>query len=141
MTNVIAANAAISCEDSGALSATSDYVSFAKKLALVSTERFGAANAWSTFACRYWPVGPSEHAQPIHAPGTPTILLVGSTQDPATPYSWARAVASELDHAVLLTRSGYGHTAYFASSCVMTDVDRYLVDLVVPAPATVCASD
>jgi pimeloyl-ACP methyl ester carboxylesterase len=138
--NLIAANTAINCEDSGALPALGDYAPFARQLATISPD-FGASTAWSSFVCLYWPVAPSEHTQPIRAPGAPTILVVGSTGDPATPYAWAQAVASMLDHAVLLTRSGFGHTAYFSSSCIVNDVDRYLVDLALPAKGTICSSD
>jgi pimeloyl-ACP methyl ester carboxylesterase len=139
VSNIIAAITAISCEDSGALATNNDYPLFAKQLGAISPD-FGAANAWSSFICRFWPVRPSEHPQPVHAAGSPPILVVGSTEDPATPYPWARAVAGELDHGVLLTRTGYGHTAYFFSSCIMTAVDRYLVQLAVPRTGTVCGS-
>jgi hypothetical protein len=77
----------------------------------------------------------------VSAPGAPPIVVVGSTGDPVTPYAWARSLAHQLDRGVLLTRTGYGHTAYGFSSCVRTDVDRYLLTRQPPAAATTCASN
>ena len=60
-------------------------------------------------------------------PGAPPILVVGTTNDPATPYAWAVSVAKELDRGVLLTHDGDDHVAYFYSACVASrraDVPR-----------------
>ncbi len=72
---------------------------------------------------------------------SPPIVVVGTTGDPATPYAQAQALAGQLDHGVLLTRVGEGHTAYDFSSCIRNYVDDYLTNLTVPpagtaAPAT-----
>jgi hypothetical protein len=66
--------------------------------------------------------------------------VVGTTGDPATPYSWAVNVSHELAHGVLLTRDGQDHVAYFYSPCVRQDVETYLTSGVTPPPATVCTS-
>jgi hypothetical protein len=67
------------------------------------------------------------------------VLVVGTTDDPATPFSAAQHVAAQLAQGVLLTRRGTGHVASFSSGCVRSAVERYLVDLVPPAPGTVCS--
>ena len=54
---------------------------------------FGATTVWLGLPCTFWPV-PAASRPPIHAPGAPPILVVGNTDDPATPYSWAQSVAS-----------------------------------------------
>ena len=65
--------------------------------------------------------------------------MVGTTRDPATPYRWARALASDLSSGVLLGWNGDGHTAYGeGSACVDTIVNRYLISLKVPRSGTVC---
>jgi hypothetical protein len=69
------------------------------------------------------------------------VVVVGSTHDPATPYRWAQELTAQLPGAVLLTRTGDGHTAYSNSSCVRSWVDRYLTTLSLPPQHTVCASD
>jgi pimeloyl-ACP methyl ester carboxylesterase len=72
------------------------------------------------------------------ARGAGPMLVVGTTDDPATPYSWAVSLAQHLD-APLLTWEGDGHTAYGRSNQCITDaVDAYLVDGTVPPDGTVC---
>ncbi len=70
------------------------------------------------------------------APGAPPILVVGTTNDPATPYAWAVSVAKELDSGVLLTHDGDDHVAYFYSACVRADVQTYLVSGQTPPAGT-----
>jgi hypothetical protein len=67
-------------------------------------------------------------------------LLIGTTNDPATPFSWATNVFHELEHSALLTVNGDNHVAYFYSSCVRATVQNYLVDLAVSAPGATCTS-
>ncbi|MFE4974425.1 alpha/beta hydrolase [Kitasatospora sp. NPDC056651] len=91
--------------------------------------------------CRSWPFRSPEPAQVIRAPGSPPILVIGSTDDPVTPYAWARRLAAGLEHGVLLTREGGGHTAYDKSGCVRDAVAGFLVDGRMPAAGTSCPSD
>lgn len=139
-TNMVAANTAINCVDRPSPGSLSTYERLSRQMAKAAPD-FGASEAWSSLACAYWPVAPQGAVGPVHAPGSPTILVVGSTGDPATPYAWAKAVTHQLDHAVLLTRSGPGHTAYFSSRCIRSLVDRYLERLALPAPGRVCPSN
>jgi pimeloyl-ACP methyl ester carboxylesterase len=101
---------------------------------------FGPLLAWGEAACAVWPAPPTRTVGPVAAPGSPPILVVGTTNDPATPYAWAMNVAHELSHGVLLTRTGDDHVAYFYSACVRDDVQTYLVHGVTPPPGTTCAS-
>jgi pimeloyl-ACP methyl ester carboxylesterase len=137
--NLVDANNAIDCEDAPwpPVSQVVGDVGAARRQAPV----FGEANLYSGLLCSVWPYPASDHPHPITAPGSPPIVVVGSTGDPATPYSWAKALASQLSKGVLLTRVGEGHTAYLSSQCVRNAVDAYLVNLRPPAPGTVCPSD
>ncbi len=54
-------------------------------------------------------------------------LVVGTTGDPATPYSQAVTLAKLLSGASLLTYVGEGHTAYGSSDCVNDYVEEYLL--------------
>ena len=66
-------------------------------------------------------------------------MLFRSTNDPATPYSWAVTVADTLERGHLITYQGEGHTAYNKSnSCVNDAVDNFLVDGTVPATDPMC---
>ena len=89
---------------------------------------FGAYLGWGSLSCSYWKAPATGVAHPISAEGAPTILVVGTTNDPATPYPWAQALASELSSGVLLTFDGDGHTAYFqGSTCIDEYVDNYFL--------------
>ncbi|MBV8929168.1 MAG: alpha/beta fold hydrolase, partial [Mycobacteriaceae bacterium] len=100
---------------------------------------FAAPIIYPSYVCALWPVPPVEQAHPISAPGAPTVLVIGTTHDPATPYSWAQALASQL-HARLLTREGSGHTAYLSGNdCIVQDVDAYITSLQLPSVGARCA--
>jgi pimeloyl-ACP methyl ester carboxylesterase len=101
---------------------------------------FGLLTLYGIAQCSVWPLPAAQPVGPLHAAGSPPIVVVGSTGDPITPYSWAQSLTAELGNAVLLTRVGDGHTAYGASSCIRDAVDRYLITLATPPPGTRCPS-
>ena len=101
---------------------------------------FGPAFQYSNLQCAYLGVKATGHAGPITAEGAPPILLVGGTNDPATPYSWAVSLHQQLASSVLLTRSGNGHTSYSASICSQQAEDAYLIGLTLPPEGTVCTN-
>jgi len=89
--------------------------------------------------CDQWPYPPTGTRAPIAADGAPPILVIGTTNDPATPYAWAEALASQLSSGVLITRVGEGHTGYNkGNACVDDAVDRYFVDGTVPEDGLRC---
>ncbi|MGH9050628.1 MAG: alpha/beta hydrolase [Acidimicrobiia bacterium] len=100
--------------------------------------RFGVSFLYSALMCALWPADPAPSPNPLDAPGTPPILVVGTTGDPATPFQWAESLAGVLDSGVLLAVDGEQHTAYLSSECATEIIDDYLVDLDVPAPGTRC---
>ncbi len=64
----------------------------------------------------------------LHATGAAPILVLGTIDDPATPYEWSEALASQLDSGRLLTWEGTVHTAYRqGSTCVDEKVEDYLL--------------
>ena len=89
---------------------------------------FGVPLAWSNFGCTYWPAPATGKPETITAAGSPTILVIGTVHDPATPYPWAVALSKQLSKGVLLTYTGDGHTAYFqGSSCIDDYVDQFFL--------------
>ena len=77
----------------------------------------------------------------MRADGAAPVLVVGTTNDPATPYVWAQSLASQLASARLLTWRGEGHTAYRrGSGCVDGAVDDYLLSGVLPGQDATCSS-
>jgi len=137
--NLFEANSAINCLDAPA--PTVAQIQEAAPAAESQAPVFGLQNLDSEVGCSVWPIPATGKLGPITATGSPTIVVVGSTGDPITPYPWAQALASELQHGVLLTRVGDGHTAYAASSCIRAAVDSYLISLAPPAAGTRCSSD
>ena len=100
---------------------------------------FGRAYAFQAALCSTWPTRRATGTSAIHAPGTPPILILGTTRDPATPYAWAQSLAEELDSGVLVTRRGDGHGAYAQRNpCIDEAVDRYLIHGHLPSHGLTC---
>ena len=90
-------------------------------------------------ACQNWPFESVITREALTADGAAPILVVGTTNDPATPYAWAQAMASQLSSGVLVTREGEGHTAYSqGNACIDTTVDDYLIAGSVPVADPLC---
>lgn len=89
--------------------------------------------------CEAWPYPPSGTRGAITAEGTPPIVVVGSTGDPATPYAWAESLAAQLDQGVLVTRVGEGHLGYNrGNACVDAAIEAFLIDDTVPENGLRC---
>ncbi len=99
---------------------------------------FGAWSQYSNLQCAFWPVKPKHSNEPIPVNGAAPILLVGGTNDPATPYSEAQSVNRQISGSVLLTRQGNGHTSYDVSPCAHAAEDAYLLNLTLPAQGAIC---
>jgi pimeloyl-ACP methyl ester carboxylesterase len=95
--------------------------------------------AYSDLSCLSWPFPSERVPAPITAPGAAPILVLGTTNDPSTPYPWAVSVASQLESGILVTRQGDGHTAFNqGNACVDATVEQYLIDGVVPPADVLC---
>lgn len=79
---------------------------------------------------------------PIDYSGSAPVVVVGGTDDPATPYRWSEEMTENLgDAAVLVTFRGEGHGQILGSTCV-NDVARLLfTEGTVPDPGTECEPD
>ncbi len=74
--------------------------------------------------------------------GDGPIVVVGGTNDPATPIRWAQKMTGELGpNTRLVTFTGEGHGQLLVSTCV-TDIEgALLADKTLPEPDTVCKPD
>jgi pimeloyl-ACP methyl ester carboxylesterase len=136
--NITAAFYAIGCLDSPAPHTATAFQRLAVRAARVAPD-FGASTVWLGLPCAYWPAPPDGRPGPIRAAGAPPILVVGTTNDPATPYAQAQRLAGELDSGRLLTYAGEGHTAYGRGhTCVDETVDEYLVSRTLPPDGARC---
>jgi pimeloyl-ACP methyl ester carboxylesterase len=130
---------AISCIDSR----ESDNAAEMQKqnaLAKKTSPIFGRYWQYGGLACNAWPFdivpGPKDYS----AIGAPTMLVVGTTNDPATPYLQAKHFANKvLAKSYLLTYDGEGHTAYGSSNaCVANTVDDFLISGKLPKKEKTC---
>lgn len=95
------------------------------------------AMSWGNAVCGTWfehsPIKPAAAKTTTSAP----ILIVGTTYDPATPISWARALHKQLPTSSLLTFVGDGHTAYLGgNACIDQVVNQYLLTGFAPKTKT-----
>ncbi|WP_314506190.1 alpha/beta hydrolase [uncultured Microbacterium sp.] len=119
-------------EDSEEAKAASD--------ARIAAEAPTVAPYWSgPDPCESWPYPPTGTRGPITADGAAPIVVVGTTNDPATPYEWAVSLAEQLSSGVLVTRVGEGHTGYNkGNACVDAAVEAYLLQGTVPEDGLRC---
>ncbi len=129
---------AIGCLDASAPSSVEEVEQLAQT-AEQTAPRLGGATVWLGLPCTFWPVPPTGDAAPVSAPGAPPIVVLGTTHDPATPFTWAKSLARQLTSARLMTYNGEGHTAYGRGDvCVDREIDRYLIELIPPKEGTRC---
>ena len=95
--------------------------------------------SWGNAPCSKWFGRTTRVPAPASSTTTAPILIVGTTYDPATPYSWSVALNRQLPTSTLLTYQGDGHTAYGGgSACISRLVDAYLIKGTPPAARTIC---
>lgn len=100
---------------------------------------FGPVMSYGGTLCEAWPFPATRERVAISAAGSSDILVVGTTNDPATPYVWAVALAEQLENGHLVSYEGEGHTAYTTGdSCVQRVVDDFFLDGTVPASDPRC---
>ena len=125
------------CVDSPHPVGAGSWKQFSDQLAARSP-RFGAAIANEVLPCAFWPEPVTQQPHSVSADGSPPIVVIGNTGDPATPYGQAEDVARHLQHGVLVTVDARGHTSGGNSPCASSLVRRYLVDLTVPPADSLC---
>jgi hypothetical protein len=88
--------------------------------------------------CAFWPVSPTSAPHHPQVPGLPTVMVISTTQDPATPYQSGVNLAHDLN-ARLLTYESTQHTAFLqGNTCVDRVGISYLTSLQLPAEGTRC---
>lgn len=89
--------------------------------------------------CDYWPAEPTSEPHTPQVDGLPTVMVISTTGDPATPYQAGVDLAKDLK-ASLLTVEGDRHTAYLGAQipCADTAGNAYLISLATPEDGTKC---
>ncbi|AYF97487.1 alpha/beta hydrolase [Protaetiibacter intestinalis] len=89
--------------------------------------------------CSNWPYPVAELPTTFDAQGAPPIMVIGTTNDPATPYANAVSLSKQLSSGFLVSYEGEGHTIYAQGvACVDDTVDAYLLKGTVPASDPMC---
>ena len=143
--NLLDAFTAISCIDQPFPTQLSAYVSLFDQVQKADPlyNQQNANPVGPGYTCGIWPVHPAGASIPTAVPASvPPVLIIGSSDDPATPYSEALGLQEVIPGSYLLERKGEGHTGYGASTCVQERVDAYLIapDQLPSAKHTVCAA-
>ncbi|MFR2393330.1 MAG: alpha/beta hydrolase [Varibaculum cambriense] len=99
----------------------------------------GSSMAYGEYALAAWPWQSTAKREKVKIVGAQPILLVGNTNDPATPYEMAQSVHRQIPNSRLVTWKSYSHTAYgLGSECVAETVDKYLVAGILPENDVTC---
>ncbi|MEO0048869.1 MAG: hypothetical protein RL556_201 [Actinomycetota bacterium] len=139
LSNINEANIAISCVDSRE-PATPEALAAQNAKLLAASPTLGRYWLNGAVLCDKWPYPAVHTITDFSAKGSPRILVIGTTGDPATPYEQAVSLAHNvLANGYLLTYQGEGHTAYGRSnSCVSNSVDDFYLSATLPATEPRC---
>ena len=139
-TNLIAAHYAIGCSDSGGVP-DMDTVEEKNERVLEVAPILGRYWQFGGMECANWPYPPAASPTDYSAKGAPPIMVIGTTGDPATPYSEAKSLAEEvLADGFLVTYNGEGHTVYGGDvECINEVVDNFFYTGKLPAKDPNCS--
>lgn len=137
--NLVEAFSAIGCLDSPAETDPAAIIAFNRAVVAANPLVIEGPEELGDVLCQRWPFASRATLEPVRGEGAAPVLIVGTTGDPATPYQWGQALASQLESATLLTYEGEGHLAYPGGTiCVTAAVEGYLLRGEVPAEGTRC---
>jgi pimeloyl-ACP methyl ester carboxylesterase len=126
----------ISCMDSPERPAPEERAALAAELAEIAPLVY-PNGYFSPSACDELP-SPADEPVVITGQGTPTLLVIGNTGDPATPFASTQRMAAALASAVLVEVKSNDHGGYGINDCINEAVHRYLIDGTVPEATTRC---
>jgi pimeloyl-ACP methyl ester carboxylesterase len=135
--NQLEAFLAISCLDDPGASSIEE-VDASVDAFVAAAPRLGA-NFAHGYSCALWPV-PQAQQVTVSGKGAGPIIVIGTTGDASTPLSSSRKMAKALESGVLLVVEADQHTGYGINTCIIMEVDNYLIDLTVPVNETICKS-
>jgi pimeloyl-ACP methyl ester carboxylesterase len=140
---LVEANSVISCVDRPTKTAPSTDAELAD-VATFQSQLPPWGGGWATASCVGMPKpAKGDKLGDVRVRGTAPILVIGTTNDPATPYVGAEALVKRIQGSDLLTFESTEHTAFGRgiSTCIDDAVTAYLVDGTVPPSGTRCGPD
>jgi pimeloyl-ACP methyl ester carboxylesterase len=132
------ARTAIACADQNYPRELGPWVEAALRADTAGT--FGSLPLSNYVPCAFWPVVTANpYTGGFEAKGAAPIVVIGTTDDVATPYEGAVTLADTLRSGVLLTNDGVGHTVYGQGNvCIDDAINAYLLEGTAPVEGTVC---
>jgi len=89
---------------------------------------FGKYLVYSHLVCNYLATSTNKNPLNSNFIKTNSVLIIGTTRDPATPYEWAVALSKKLSGSILLSLHADGHTGQSRGfNCVDRAVDLFLI--------------
>ncbi|MFC9895422.1 alpha/beta hydrolase [Nocardia sp. NPDC127579] len=89
--------------------------------------------------CAFWPVPNSSQPHRISVAGLPKVVVVSTTEDPATPYQAGVDLAQQLGASLITYRDARHTSALVAGDeCLDNAVVAYLTDLTEPSAGLTC---
>ena len=102
---------------------------------------FGPFIADSETFCKFLFPKQDINTRPVVLEGNASVMIIGTTRDPATPYEWAYSLSRIFPNSFLVTFDAEGHTGQGRSnSCVDGAVTRYLITLKGQSTTVTCGS-
>ena len=104
---------------------------------------FGPYLSYNSLVCKYFAPATKDSntrdTNVIKSITTAPILVIGTTRDPATPYTWAQSLHKTIKGSRLISLDADGHTGHGrGSTCVDNAVNDYYLTGVVPAKDLQC---
>jgi pimeloyl-ACP methyl ester carboxylesterase len=96
---------------------------------------FGPYLAYGGLTCKYF--GLSQEVDIAPTKTTSSVVVVGTTGDPATPYKWAQGLNKMLTNSVLVSLTGEGHTGQGqGNACIDDQIDDFYLTGKAPTTST-----
>jgi pimeloyl-ACP methyl ester carboxylesterase len=96
---------------------------------------FGPYLAYGGLVCQYFETPEATEVLPTKTANS--IVIIGTTGDPATPYEWAKGLHKILTNSVLISLTGDGHTGQGrGNKCVDGQVDDFYLENKTPMRTT-----
>lgn len=134
-------NAIISCASGFSAPEPDDPEALAEQIR-EAAPRWGADVDTDSFDDRCGDLVPPVDLPELGYDGDAPVVVIGGTNDPATPFRWSEELTEAMGpSAVLVTWNGEGHGMLFGSNCLMDVAADVLVELTTPPEGTSCDPD
>ncbi|GGQ19234.1 alpha/beta fold hydrolase [Streptosporangium pseudovulgare] len=128
---------AMSCGDGRGYAGYTEFQASLRKVRKASPN-FGGAELGG-LGCAGWPLPVANPSRPLPVRGLPPFLGAGSTWGD---YAWTESFTRLVPGSVTVAYDGPGHALYLSGKkCPIRHATRYLTDLTLPAPGTVCPAE